>query len=204
MNLKISKPSLLSIFWSFVWRNRFGKYHSRHIRKIVLHLLMRRNCTILNQVYRMLFVTNTSSPIRAKLLRSLNEFIDTVNYNSQPRWIPEYISLRLGRINHKKLTNECYPIYVHHQQDIQIHSCMLSLVYWNFPCHYIYFELQSSLFPNQIHTLPTLVSTIWLAKNYFTMWNFVPKVGHIFSMIISSEFRMGSIETTIRKTHPSL
>ena len=91
MNLKISKPSLLSIFWSFAWRNRFGKYHSRHIRKIVLHLLMRRNCTVLNQVYRMLFVTNTSSPIRAKLLRSLNEFIDTVNYYSQPRWIPEYL-----------------------------------------------------------------------------------------------------------------
>ena len=137
---------------------------------------MRRNCTILNQVYRMLFVTNTSSPSQAKLLRSLNEFIDTVNYYSQPRWIPEYlesISPSLGPINHRKLTNECYPIFVHHQQDIQIHSCMLSLVYWNFPCHYIYFELQSSLFPNQIHTLPTLVSTIWLAKNNFIKYSFV-------------------------------
>jgi len=39
----------------------------------------------------MLFVTNTNSPIQAKLLRSLNEFIDTVNYYSQPRWIPEYL-----------------------------------------------------------------------------------------------------------------
>ena len=43
----------------------------------------------------MLFVTNTSNPIQAKLLRSLNEFIDTVKYYSQPRWIPDYVGPKI-------------------------------------------------------------------------------------------------------------